>query len=251
MANVYKSVLKNGALPTGNAVPADVLSGKTFSNADGTDKVGTMTNNGAVAPTALDPGGSYTIPQGYHNGNGAVNAKSNTATYTANTRGTALDMGAANLNRYVNTSGVPNSNSGTYTFPVNDTGGTKDLGDTNTYRYVNAQNVYNKGKDDGTASFGFKLSIAVNPSQLIIYDSNFKLKSYAGYVTAADFSNIATVQRAYDGNQVLTITPVNNCKIKYLENSDSGGTPSTMNLIAGTAYSFHFFNDNAFGAYLY
>lgn len=147
MGIAYRSTL--GEPPTGNAAVGDVLYGKTFSNADGTDKVGTMPNNGAVAPTALDPGGSYTIPAGYHNGQGAVSAKSNTATYTASSRGAALDMGAANLNRYVNTNGVPNSNTGTYTFPANDTGGTKDLGEANNYRYVNAQNVYNKGKADG------------------------------------------------------------------------------------------------------
>lgn len=147
MGIAIRSVL--GEPPTGNAVPADVLAPKTFSNADGTDKVGTMTNNGAVSPTALDPGGSYTVPAGYHNGSGVVSAKSNTDTYVANSRGAALDMGAANLNRYVNTNGVPNSNSGTYTFPANDTGGTKDLGESNSYRYVNAQNVYNKGKADG------------------------------------------------------------------------------------------------------
>lgn len=150
MGIAYRSTL--GEPPTGNAVVGDVLFGKTFSNADGTDKVGTMPNNGAVAPTALDPGGSYTIPAGYHNGQGAVSAKSNTATYTASSRGAALDMGAANLNRYVNTNGVPNSNTGTYTFPANDTGGTKDLGEANNYRYVNAQNVYNKGKADGSGN---------------------------------------------------------------------------------------------------
>lgn len=151
MGIAYRSTL--GEPPTGNAVVGDVLYGKTFSNADGTDKVGTMPNNGKVTPSALNPGGSYTIPAGYHNGQGVVSANSNTGTYTANTRGAALDMGAANLNRYVNTNGVPNSNTGTYTFPANDTGGTKDLGVANNYRYVNAQNVYNKGKTDGEISF--------------------------------------------------------------------------------------------------
>lgn len=181
MGIAYRSTL--GEPPTGNAVVGDVLYGKTFSNADGTDKVGTMPNNGAVAPTALDPGGSYTIPAGYHNGQGAVSAKSNTATYTANTRGAALDMGAANLNRYVNTNGVPNSNSGTYTFPVNDTGGTKDLGETNNYRYVNAQNVYNKGKADGQAQGAVLLWS--NPNINVGFDAqkvNINLASYAGVI---------------------------------------------------------------------
>ena len=146
----------SGANPTGDAVESNVLSGKTFSNNSGTDKVGTMPNNGAVSPSALSPNVSYTIPEGYHNGNGVVIASPNTGTYSPTTRNAALDMGISNLNRYVNTNGVPNSNSGTYTFPANDTGGTKDLGVTNTYRYVNATNVYNKGKADGNRELKVK-----------------------------------------------------------------------------------------------
>ena len=74
MANLYKSVLGASAvLPTGNAVEADVLAGKTFSNSSGTGKTGTMVNNGAVSAT-IDGGQSYTIPAGYHNGNGSVTA---------------------------------------------------------------------------------------------------------------------------------------------------------------------------------
>lgn len=75
MANKYRSVLASGGgvQPTGNAQPADVLAGKTFSNADGINKTGTMVNNGAVSET-LDAGESYTIPAGYHNGSGVVTA---------------------------------------------------------------------------------------------------------------------------------------------------------------------------------
>lgn len=77
MANKYRSVLAGGGgvQPTGNAQPADVLSGKTFSNADGIDKTGTMVNNGAVSGSAT-PTQPYTIPAGYHNGNGVVTAVS-------------------------------------------------------------------------------------------------------------------------------------------------------------------------------
>lgn len=74
MANKYRSVLASGGVqPTGNAQPADVLSGKTFSNADGIDKTGTMVNRGAVSGTAT-PSQPYTIPAGYHNGSGVVTA---------------------------------------------------------------------------------------------------------------------------------------------------------------------------------
>ena len=74
MSNAYRSVLESGGVtPTGDAVAADVLTGKTFSNANAVGIAGTMTNNGAVSQTLL-PGQSYTIPEGYHNGNGVVSA---------------------------------------------------------------------------------------------------------------------------------------------------------------------------------
>lgn len=73
MSNRYRSVLASGVQPTGNATVGNVLAGKTFSNADGIDKVGTMVNNGAVSGIAT-PTQPYTIPAGYHNGSGVVTA---------------------------------------------------------------------------------------------------------------------------------------------------------------------------------
>lgn len=168
-----------GINPTGDAAVGDVLAGKTFSNADGIDKTGTMTNRGAVTQSLNTSTTSYTIPAGYHNGSGkvsittqektvtssrsaqtvtpdsgkvlskvTVNALAPTGTYTPTTRAANIDMGSTSNYRYVTTTSVPNTNSGTYTFAANDTGGTKDLGATNTYRYVNAANVYAKGKSD-------------------------------------------------------------------------------------------------------
>lgn len=76
MANQYRSVLASGgATPTGgDAVASEVLSGKTFTNDQG-PQTGTMPNRGAVSQT-LSGGQSYTIPEGYHNGNGTVTALS-------------------------------------------------------------------------------------------------------------------------------------------------------------------------------
>ena len=58
---------------TGNAGAEDVLEGKTFSNSDAIDVAGTMLNRGAVIKK-INPGDSYTIPEGYHNGSGKVTA---------------------------------------------------------------------------------------------------------------------------------------------------------------------------------
>lgn len=50
---------------------AEVLKGKTF-YANGAKKTGTMTNNGSVSGKISTKTGSYTIPQGFHDGSGSV-----------------------------------------------------------------------------------------------------------------------------------------------------------------------------------
>ncbi len=59
---------------SGDAGDSMVLSGKTYYNTDPKQKrTGTMPNQGAKT-AALNCGGSYTIPAGYHNGSGKVTA---------------------------------------------------------------------------------------------------------------------------------------------------------------------------------
>lgn len=73
--------LKTGTLAlSGNANAAQVLSGYTFYKDNAKSKqTGTMANKGAVS-ASVDPGSTYTIPAGYHDGNGHVsgNRKYNT-----------------------------------------------------------------------------------------------------------------------------------------------------------------------------
>lgn len=64
------------------AVADDVLTGKIFVAADGTVYTGTMVNNGAVSKTLTGTVISYTIPKGYHNGEGVVNIVLETKTVT-------------------------------------------------------------------------------------------------------------------------------------------------------------------------
>lgn len=77
---------------TGSATASQVLNGATFYNTNAkTKETGTMPNNGAVAPSALGAGGSYTIPVGYHNGSGRVTVQS-LATMTASGDATAAQI---------------------------------------------------------------------------------------------------------------------------------------------------------------
>lgn len=64
------------ASQTGGATAGDgdVLTGKTYWK-DGAKRTGSMANQGAKT-SALNCGGSYTIPAGYHNGSGKVTANS-------------------------------------------------------------------------------------------------------------------------------------------------------------------------------
>lgn len=50
---------------------SDVLSGKIIVDKDGNPSTGTMQNRGAIS-TLLGINGTYTIPEGYHNGSGKV-----------------------------------------------------------------------------------------------------------------------------------------------------------------------------------
>ena len=82
-----------GAIPSqykdttnADAVAGNVLSGKVFVNSTG-EVTGTMTNNGTVTQTldATTNNQSYTIPQGYHSGEGSVSITLETKTATPST----------------------------------------------------------------------------------------------------------------------------------------------------------------------
>lgn len=65
-----------------NVTAGEVLVGKIFVPASGTPTTGTMANNGAVDVTLTGTVISYTIPAGYHNGQGAVKIVLETKTVT-------------------------------------------------------------------------------------------------------------------------------------------------------------------------
>ena len=71
MANMYRSVLESGGgvTPTGDALVGDVLSGKTFSNANDVGLEGTMPNNGSATKTINGlTVTSVSVPSGYTTG---------------------------------------------------------------------------------------------------------------------------------------------------------------------------------------
>ena len=59
-----------------NASAEEVLAGKTFARS-GEIRTGTMKNNGAVNGTISTKDGTYSVPQGFHDGGGTVNIDTN------------------------------------------------------------------------------------------------------------------------------------------------------------------------------
>lgn len=70
-APVTGTSTKDSDTSNDTAAVAEILKGKT-AHARGVQLVGTMPNNGAVTGTISTKAGSYTIPQGYHDGSGKV-----------------------------------------------------------------------------------------------------------------------------------------------------------------------------------
>jgi len=66
--------LSTSKLALATATEDNVLAGNKFYAGGKTIKEGIMPNRGAISES-IYPGGSYTIPAGYHNGNGSVTAK--------------------------------------------------------------------------------------------------------------------------------------------------------------------------------
>lgn len=175
--NVQDALDELYSLRTGTATAGKVLEGYTFSNENAIGLTGTMTNNGAVSET-VGISGSYTIPEGYHNGNGTVSGPTlsgnagagnvlsgktfysnsaeqqtgtmaNNGAWSQTVSSTTATTGGAGY--YSSVSCAKAANTGTFTTSTNSSA--VDMGANQNYRYVNTTGVYNAGKTAGAASW--------------------------------------------------------------------------------------------------
>lgn len=91
------------------ATAADVLATKVFIAANGTTTTGTMSNNGAVSKTldATTGNQSYSIPAGYHNGNGKVTVVLEEKTATPTTTSQNITPTAGKVLSKVTVNAIP------------------------------------------------------------------------------------------------------------------------------------------------
>lgn len=199
---------------TGNVTADKVLSGYTFSNSNGKG-TGTMTNRGNVS-ASINPGGSYTIPLGYHAGGGKVTANMPSGTATAaqvltgytfsnssslGINGSMPNRGALNWSGSNTTHSVP---AGYYS------GGTLD-----------SRPSYNNGYSAGnTAGYNSGYSAGVNAATV----TQGKL-SVSGTVAAPESSSSITIPNGEKGIFV------------YVYASDNGNTEPYPTIAAGLSAS--------------
>ena len=125
---------------SGDATASNILLGKT-ALVNGTLITGTMVDNGAVTST-LNAGGSYTIPAGYHNGNGKV-----TAINTSNSDSSKFEV----IKKWYGTSWNRTKTSGTVSFTTEKKGtyilvaGGNNVVDN--YSYITCDNFEAKGEN--------------------------------------------------------------------------------------------------------
>ena len=147
----------------GDATANQILSGKT-AWVKGSKVTGTMPNRGAVTQT-LKAGGSYTIPEGYHNGKGKITVSSlssqtdGTATAAQILSGKTAWVNGKKITGTMANRGKLNwkpSNGTTYTVPAGYySGGTLDSRDA-------YNNGYNEGYETGkTESYAKEINIPV------------------------------------------------------------------------------------------
>lgn len=89
------------------AAAGDVLSGKVIVTPDGKVTAGTMANNGAVNKTLTAADASYTVPQGYHSGTGAVSIDPETKTATPTTEQQTITPSAGKVLSSVTVDAIP------------------------------------------------------------------------------------------------------------------------------------------------
>lgn len=186
------------------ATTAQVLNGYTAVTKDSDDDIGTgtMANRGAVNQS-LNAGGSYTIPQGYHNGSGKVTANSLASQTSANAVAANLTSGKT---AWVNGTKVTGNGADNQTFFNNGyssgyTNGTKNptfkkiermVGSFSSNEHVNRYNTGITGKVLWKTIFIVPMSIpASGTANNVFYNGNSiqynaqngQISIWASYVT--------------------------------------------------------------------
>lgn len=211
----------------------DVLTGKVIVDKEGEPLTGTMPNRGAVNQT-LNAGGSYSIPEGYHNGSGKVTANSLASQTSGNADSGSILSGR---NAWVNGNKVTGS------IPLQN----PEIANTD---QMWAQNYENWG--DGNYFLGVRNGHYLNGINWVRgYNANFVaanikkgvnvagvMGTFEGYVaTATDWYYMGTNQAGFKDSSYFTFE---SNQIRFSRGNDYG--TSTTDLIATNSYNLTGYN---------
>lgn len=102
------------------ASASDVIGDKTFIGSSGGRQTGTMVNNGAVSATLDATTKSYTVPAGYHNGNGKVRVVTQTKSVTPGAEKKTVYPDSGKLLSAVTVAAADGGYTGTFTIGASD-----------------------------------------------------------------------------------------------------------------------------------
>ena len=216
---VYYNAAKNcfflKASATGTTSADKVLAGETFSTENDTDLSGTMPNKGAVT-SSLNCGGSYTIPKGYHNGNGRVTANSLASQTSANATANDIMNGKT---AWVNGSKL------TGTGTIDSLGGIKCK-----YKFTFTKTTASDTKE--RFSMGNILDNII-AKVIIMFTENQAYGMYNDFVTAVDGRGPSVIEfrNMYSGSQSKERIVAHENKLVEFEFSQQNQQPGTKRTI--------------------
>ena len=192
-------------LAQGNAVEANVLSGKTFTNADGTLRTGSMVNNGSKTFTPAKS--SQTGSAGYYSG---ITVKGDSNLVAANIISGKSIFGVNGSAKTVVTGKVSNTSSNKTTF-------TSTTGETTASRYY------------------VSINLSFNPTMIILFGSSSTTSNYIYYsIYKSDNTLAGFYQTDYYSNNGYTYKTDSNIKL----GSNKFRIPVESSDITFTYYAF-------------
>lgn len=223
-----------------DANASNILEGTSAYNDQGVKIDGSMPNKGAQTYTITSQGGTYTIPLGYHNGNGVITAKINDATWNTSviTEGTGINLVTGSgytATKSISKLTIPKD----VAFTIDATADTAADTTSNitvnnkAYRVINLNNVTNGNVNISSNGGVVKQSFTAAAGDVYIRDSGVTSGDGVKVATAGKLINVVhtlSVSSA-DSNSAYLTTTANSYKLTFTgtENVTTAGWHAKSN----------------------